>query len=299
MIAAIDILKNSNPDIVCLQELDSELISLLEPGLESVVSRAHVSLNESLPSRDGLGIYFNPGRFKVVDTSTARFGVLMDKYIPSLGDAARMDNTAFSLTRALYREIREKLNMAVIVRLRELDSGKEVVVGSSHLFWDPSYPDIKLIQAYILAQEIMEFAGDSALVIGADLNSIAYSSAVYELLMGSGTVDVSHSDHPVSLRPSRANSRLSGVQATAVPDLHLARPFRSAMKKLLGAEPAFTNYTSGFKGCLDYIMTNDGISPVWAQPLPSESELSVETALPNSKYPSDHLPLVVDLDWSS
>jgi CCR4-NOT transcription complex subunit 6 len=287
------------PDIVCFQELDQQLMNFIEPGIKDSLSRACVSLNDALPSKDGCGVYYNSRRFSLSETSVVRFRNLVDKYFPSLTRSAGRDSSALSLTRALDRELREKVNMAIFTRLNDKVTGKSLVAASSHLFWNPQFPDLKLLQSYILAREALEFASSSdAMMIGADLNSVPHSSAVYELLMGSGTVTTSHPDHPVTLRKRSATSpSQSAVRYEAVPDLALQAPFRSAIRTLTGNEPFFTNYTASFKGCLDYIMLGGGIQTVNAIRLPPEAELLEETALPNSKWPSDHLPLVVDLEF--
>ena len=66
---------------------------------------------------------------------------------------------------------------------------------------------------------------------------------------------------------------------------------RSAMKEFLGDEPAFTNFTSQFQGCLDYLWYNDFLNVTDVAPLPQEGELRKYTALPSILHPSDHLPL--------
>jgi CCR4-NOT transcription complex subunit 6 len=292
-----ELLNKTRPDIVFFQELDADLMRNIEPALE-LLSRAHVSFNESLPSKDGLGIYFNSKRFSILSSDTFRFCNVLDKHLPALQEFIRHDHSPLSLSRALHRELREKLNMAILVKMRDKVTNRVFMVCSSHLFWDPSYPDIKLIQSYILGKEIAEKSTGLPVVIGADLNSIPYSSGVYELLIGKGYVDLSHPHHPVSLRSSRLNNRLEPVTAQGVPALSLPRQFRSAMKEAFGKEPLYTNYTKGFKGCLDYILISDEIKTVGAEPLPNESTLSAEVALPNSIFPSDHLPLTVDLELS-
>lgn len=58
----------------------------------------------------------------------------------------------------------------------------------------------------------------------------------------------------------------------------------------------WTNYTKDFKEVLDYIMFTHGTATVLqAVPIPPEEELSVNYALPNAKYASDHLALIVDM----
>lgn len=59
--------------------------------------------------------------------------------------------------------------------------------------------------------------------------------------------------------------------------------------------PLYTNYTDDFKGCLDYIFFDKkNVKLINTVPLPDEEELAEEVALPSSKFPSDHVPLIAD-----
>jgi 2',5'-phosphodiesterase len=55
----------------------------------------------------------------------------------------------------------------------------------------------------------------------------------------------------------------------------------------------YTNYTRDFKGVIDYIFYDfTSLQIAEKEKLPSETELAQEIALPNSKFPSDHVPLI-------
>jgi CCR4-NOT transcription complex subunit 6 len=274
----IKMINDAKPGIVCLQELDLDMVRVIDPGLQSL--RRGVSLfNESLPSRDGCAVYYNPDRFSVIGSRSVRFCDVLDRHLPSLGDAARRDTqVSFSTTRALYNEVREKLNMAVFLHLRDRETAVELVVASSHLFWDPKYPDIKLIQSFLLAKEAEEFLSIPT-IIGCDLNSLP-GSGVHELLMRSGQVKSDHPHHPTQLR------RISGIA-----DICIERAYESVYEVVDEREPAYTNYTETFKGTIDYILIRGDIKPSTSGEIPGEDLVRIEGALPNSIYPSDHLPL--------
>ncbi|CBZ51479.1 Os10g0412100 protein, related [Neospora caninum Liverpool] len=149
---------------------------------------------------------------------------------------------------------------------------------------------------------------DSPLIIGGDFNSMPFQSVskaagpngrekegncknaesrrhsgVYQLLT-QGLVLPSHPEHPVSFHPN--------VPADAVPPLTI-RPFQSAYKEVLGEEPRFTNFTRDFQGCLDYIFF-DNVAVKAVLSIPDENELKREVALPNSRFPSDHVALMAE-----
>lgn len=62
--------------------------------------------------------------------------------------------------------------------------------------------------------------------------------------------------------------------------------------------PEFTNYTGGYKGCLDYIFfEQENLRKLQEVPIPDEDILSKDTALPSYCFPSDHVALVVDFKF--
>mmetsp|Transcript_23536 Transcript_23536/g.23279 ORF Transcript_23536/g.23279 Transcript_23536/m.23279 type:complete len:139 (+) Transcript_23536:594-1010(+) len=75
--------------------------------------------------------------------------------------------------------------------------------------------------------------------------------------------------------------------------------FRSAYERYDGkAHPKFSNFTLNFNGCLDYIFHTFELKPKRILMIPSEEIVTKEGALPNSEYPSDHLPLKVEFSVS-
>ncbi|KAG5468263.1 hypothetical protein LSCM1_02241 [Leishmania martiniquensis] len=58
----------------------------------------------------------------------------------------------------------------------------------------------------------------------------------------------------------------------------------------------WTNFTLTFREVIDYIFfSEDSLEVLRTVPIPPESELAENFALPNKKYPSDHIALVADL----
>ena len=75
-----------------------------------------------------------------------------------------------------------------------------------------------------------------------------------------------------------------------------------AYASVLGQEPGFTNYTGHFKGALDYIWYSaDRLAPTAVLDIPSQEEmdeiLGTSTAMPCSKYPSDHFSMCCDFSF--
>ena len=62
--------------------------------------------------------------------------------------------------------------------------------------------------------------------------------------------------------------------------------------------PTHSNYTRDFKDVLDYIyMEPKHFKVLRVAPFPSEDILSKNTALPSCAFPSDHLAVIVDLEF--
>lgn len=73
----------------------------------------------------------------------------------------------------------------------------------------------------------------------------------------------------------------------------MSQPFQ--MQSACGV-PKYTNFTDGFKDCLDWIYYDTNKFSVEQMiPLPSDEELQEHIAIPSVVFPSDHVALVVDL----
>jgi mRNA deadenylase 3'-5' endonuclease subunit Ccr4 len=59
--------------------------------------------------------------------------------------------------------------------------------------------------------------------------------------------------------------------------------------------PKWTNYTVGFKGTIDHIFVSPNVTINKILDIPTDKELQSEVALPNSKFPSDHIRIAAIL----
>ena len=65
------------------------------------------------------------------------------------------------------------------------------------------------------------------------------------------------------------------------------------------AAPRPTHATPGYLNALDWVLFEPGpLRLVGVAPLPPVSELLRDTALPSAEYPSDHVSLCADLEWT-
>ena len=117
-----------------------------------------------------------------------------------------------------------------------------------------------------------------------------------------------HADGLASLRvaaeaaENAARDELDRLDADA--DGWLARGFGHAMHlrhplRLASAcgYPEWTNFVSGFRGALDYVFAAEGLRATRSMPMPPVEAVTAQVALPNAEFPSDHLPMVADLEF--
>ncbi|XP_050130884.1 carbon catabolite repressor protein 4 homolog 4 isoform X5 [Malus sylvestris] len=159
-----------------------------------------------------------------------------------------------------------------------------VIVANTHLYWDPSWADVKLAQAKYLVSRLAQFKTlvsdrfecTPSLIVAGDFNSVP-GDKVYQYLISGNTssaptMDILE-DLPIPLCSTYAYTR---------------------------GEPQFTNCTPGFTGTLDYIFfsPSDHIKPVSFLELPGPDSSDVDGGLPNLFHPSDHLPIGVEFEIS-
>lgn len=328
LLRAAEVVKGLQPDVACLQEVDAAAHAELTRALGDEYTCVAELRNEGLPPKDGCAAFVRTSRFQVVSSRQTRIRDAIGLHCGALDADTRERGAGFAA--ALWRELREKLNVVLALRLRPADAppvaaaarhGSDLCVATTHLYWDPKYPDLKLLQAYLVAKELEDFAGNCPTVLAGDLNSTPHAngigasedelSGVYALLTR-GAVEPSHPDHPTMMRPTRGILR--GVTAGDVPELRLAAPYRSAYLEALGAEGPITNASEDFHGCLDYILYRGAVSGsdgsvadgsvadggglrlVGVRPLPSEADLRLHFPLPSAEHPSDHLPLLAEFE---
>lgn len=126
-------------------------------------------------------------------------------------------------------------------------------------------------------------------MICGDFNSTP-DTAVYDLLARQ-TVHPGHPDVNVALADDVPN---------ILPDpMSITHSFQlgSAYQTVIGEEPLQTNYTTNFKGVLDYAWYSvQNLRPLSAAPIPDESTLTRHgEALPSTEFSSDHIMMISDM----
>jgi len=220
----------------------------------------------------------------------------------------------------VFNRVMPRDHIAVIAFLENRYTGSRLIVVNTHLFWDLQYTDVKVVQTAIMMEQLGKLAesyakfppakdkalyrfsgGDSdgttpetpqpepapsqfyasgtdiPVVIGGDFNSLP-KSGVYNLISDSKLAP----DHPDLGDFKYGNFTKDGMK----------HPF--TLKSAYGTigELAFTNYTPGFTGVIDYIWYSTPHLTVTSLLGEVDPEyMSKVPGFPNLHFPSDHLAL--------
>jgi len=274
-----------NSDIITLQECDRKVFELHLTPILDLFGFCGSFAKKGGQVDEGLATFYRREKFKMISFNStflpealnteARYSYILDK-------VKDQEQLLASLTNR---------TTTVSISVLQCVSGELIVVGNTHLYFSPNADHIRLIQVEMCRMElemarlkVVEMFPESkvTVMLCGDFNSTP-PFGVLEYMTG-GSIGESHSDWR-----SQEGEEVVGLS------LKHHQNFISAAKT-----PQFTNYTQGFKDCLDYIFIEEEMLEVeQVVPFPSEEELSQHIALPNIVFPSDHVAVVVDLKWRS
>uniref|UniRef100_A0A7G3AIK4 2',5'-phosphodiesterase 12 n=1 Tax=Lutzomyia longipalpis TaxID=7200 RepID=A0A7G3AIK4_LUTLO len=274
-----------NADIICLQEVDSKIYDL---DLERTFRVRHFEgdFKKKGETAEGLAIFYNTIRFKLV----RRFGINYGEEIPKREIFADFHEKLRNNEELLTRIVDRSTALQVVV-LQSLDNPEEVViVANTHLYFHPDADHIRLLQfglamtfleKHVMPEVEKDFPNArKSLIFCGDFNS-SPDCGIYKL-MTENYVPKDFKDY--SSHPDQV-----------IKDVELRQPL--PMASACGC-PDFTNFTAGFRECIDYIFyQSNNLSVVQVVPFPSLQELEAHIAIPSVVFPSDHIALVADLAW--
>ena len=300
-----------NADLICLQECGFKLFEKnLQPALETMGFEGLMRCKgEEVP--EGEATFFRKSKFSLI---TQHDIVLKEALLNDPAQAGVLHHV--SPIPILLETLTKRNTVVQLSILKVLGFEKRYLcVVNTHLYYKPTYPHIRLLQATIILNHIQKVlsqfcSGDTdkgvnvqagadhispqipndgmqahpqvAILFCGDFNSGPRTGLVE--LLTTGRVDSTHRDWTLCEDKEEHCTTLSISHDL---DLFSACGF-----------PAFTNYTGGFKGTLDYIFADKTYLEVESVlPLPSEDDLSSHLALPSVVMPSDHLALVCDVKW--
>ncbi|XP_049835574.1 CCR4-NOT transcription complex subunit 6-like isoform X1 [Schistocerca gregaria] len=310
----LDEIRHYSADIVSLQEVETnQFYSFFLPqlkmdgydGIFSPKSRAKTMTENERKFVDGCAIFYRTAKFTLIKEHLVEFTQL------AMANAEGSDNM---LNRVMPKD---NIGLAALLHTKEAawDNGlppdpsqfhQPILVCTAHIHWDPEFCDVKLIQTMMLSNELRSILEDAShsfrpghkpdpssiqLLLCGDFNSLP-DSGVIEFLT-SGRVPADHKDFK-SLAYKACLQKISGCEKPN----EFTHSFKLASAYSEDIMP-FTNYTFDFKGIIDYIfyskqsMTPLGLlgplAPEWLRD-------NKVVGCPHPHVPSDHFPLLVELE---
>ena len=212
--------------------------------------------------------------------------------------------------------------------LKHNETGKLLIVGNTHLYWDDKFDYVKYAQAFCMLKELQRMrllhGKDTPIVLGADMNCKASSSAVH-LMMGqpyllskaSGRCDPNTGLKAYKVaeggqRFERVNKFVQEERADLPVFKSAYQNYRQGPQDKLDlskqedliawaqlmdqSHPERTIYTSNHDELGDFIFyTGESVTLSKVLELPDDKALAREkNRLPSKRYPSDHLRIAAE-----
>ncbi|KAF2200969.1 hypothetical protein GQ43DRAFT_53082 [Delitschia confertaspora ATCC 74209] len=313
-------LRAHNADVVCLQEIDQESFNdyframLAHDDYKGVFwpkGRARTMGEKEANQVDGCAIFYKNTKY-----------ILLDKQLIDFANTA-INRPDMKGEHDIFNRVMPRDDIAVVAFLENRATGSRLIVVNAHVFWNPKFTDVKLVQVAILMEQIKKLADryvkwpackdkkmywnangegeDSQKVTEAAQEfgpSLEYSDVAqipmlmcgdFNSMPNSGVYDliahgnVSNSHADLGTR-KYGNFTRDGI----------SHPFTLKSSYAPIGELSFTNYTPGFTGVLDYIWYSTNTLQVAGLLGDVDKEyLQRVPGFPNYHFPSDHLALYV------
>ncbi|XP_011624111.1 carbon catabolite repressor protein 4 homolog 4 isoform X2 [Amborella trichopoda] len=297
--AILTVLKSFEADFLCIQELD-EYDTFYKGNMEAL-GYSSIYVKRSEKKKDGCGIFYMNERVQFLLKEEIHYNDL----VPSIDDKVTLfeeksNLSSFTKEKAIlpnagsggfaikcYAHVdrgdtndpRVRLKrdcVGIMAAFKLADPPHQLfIITTTHLYWDPEWPEVKIAQAKYLLSRVKKFRDDVSkkydcappVIISGDFNSLP-GSEVYTCM-------------------------LSGMTSTSEGESQL--PLNS-LHAFLGGEPALTTCSPDFTGTLDYIFfsDSDSLKPISYIELSGPASSAMSGGFPNYHHPSDHLPIGAD-----
>ena len=312
-------IKERNADIVCLQEVEMESYNDFfrrelafndYKGIFWPRSRARTMPEKEAKLVDGCATFYKSAKY-----------VCLDKQMIDFANTA-INRPDMKGEHDIFNRVMPRDHIAVVTFFENRLTGSRIIVVNAHIFWDPAYADVKLVQVAILMEQVTLLANkwakhppctdkvafrhsepdgdtddDSPEEPPAEPGpSLEYSSGSHIPLIicgdfnstaGSGVYDLLADGTLPNNHSDLANRGYGNFTRDG-----MTHPFslKSAYANI--GELRFTNYTPGFIGVIDYIWYSTNALQVTALLGDvDEDYLQKVPGFPNHHFPSDHLAL--------
>lgn len=262
---------------------------------------------------DGCATFFKGSRY-----------VLLDKQIIDLANTA-INRPDMKGEHDIFNRVMPRDNIAVVTFFENRATGSRCIIVNAHIYWDPAYRDVKLVQVAILMEQLTKLAdryarfppctdkvplrfsdadGDSNSTSPVEPPaepgpSLEYSTGPqiplivcgdFNSAAGSGVYDLLAHGTLANTHVDLGNHKYGNFTRDG-----MAHPF--SLKSSYGniGELTFTNYTPGFTDVIDYIWYSTNSLQVTGLLGEVDKEyLQRVPGFPNYHFPSDHLALLAE-----
>ncbi|KAL9604855.1 MAG: hypothetical protein Q9219_000303 [cf. Caloplaca sp. 3 TL-2023] len=319
--------KEHNADIVCLQEVDQE--------------RYNEFFRRELAPQDYRGVFSPKTRAKTMADKEARFVdgcatfyknskyLLLDKHVIDFANTA-INRPDMKGEHDTFNRVMPRDHIAVVTFFENRATGSRLIVVNVHIYWDPAFKDVKLVQVAIMMEQVSRLAdrwakhppcSDKTAVRLAESDGESVMAAVEK----SQDEFAPSQDYPNGTQiPLLICGDFNSAAGTGVHDLitqgsvggdhadlaehsygnftrdGMAHPFTLKSAYSGTDELSFTNYTPTFSGVIDYIWYSTNALQVRGLLGDVDLEyLSKVPGFPNHHFPSDHLALKAEFSVKS
>lgn len=305
-------LKEYKPDIVCLQEV--EHFQDFENQVVELGYEQGFYTKRSGWKSDGCEIFWKKSVFREIRRESIELNDIIQELKKKLPEGP---HERFKTDNIAQFVILQMVNPPS--SLIQSYKDRYIIIANSHLFWDPRYAEVKLVQAYIVANHLQNLvklferdllSRESNLseseepkftitpFFCGDFNSTP-DSFVYKYLSQNSSFNRRPNTQPDIIESSTPkylhNIFTSHVNREYHPsfiDFNYSLSLRFESSYASQSEPD-TNYTRNYTGTLDYIWYDqDTLSLCSLLQSVKESEKKRPIEMPNNRYPSDHASLM-------
>ena len=274
-------------------------------------SRAKTMPEKEAKSVDGCATFYKSSKY-----------ICLDKQLIDIGNTA-INRPDMKGEHDTFNRVMPRDNIGVATFFENRLTGSRLIVINCHIFWDPAYNDVKLVQVAILLEQVAGLAErwakhppctDKAVFRHSDVDEESKPEALPEEPSVEPGPSLEYScgnQIPLLLCGDFNSSATSGVYelitkgklAGTHSDLAnrgygnftrngMAHPFSLKSAYNGTGELSFTNYTPNFTGILDYIWYSHNALQVRGVLGDIDQEyLRKVPGFPNHHFPSDHLAL--------
>ena len=128
------------PDIICMQETTADVYNrYLSKEMHNLGYNGEHDPRSIEKDDAAVTIFWNKDKYELLQTKAMIFNQICDeeKYAKYLG--TKHENNKF------YQRLKSRSNIILVVHLKDVSSNKEFIVVTSHLYWDPTWCDVKVL----------------------------------------------------------------------------------------------------------------------------------------------------------